>query len=278
MRVVPPRLLKRTAWAAAITAAAAAGLVSAQPAQPPGEPEPGPMPAPGTVAEEAPPIDVPAPAPIVVPPISEKEVAPAPAPKAQVVETPIETPVRRARYDVAILQALDKVTAETLRFEAAVGRPVRYKNLIFTVRACERSAPDEPVEDSIAYLTVDSQPRPERGKPAPPARQAFKGWMYASSPGLNPLQHAGYDAWLITCRAARPLTPPPAPQSTPAAAPPRAVAAAAPAAKASPPATASAPAAPAPKAVPPVPSKASPAPPRPEPVPAAPPPAEEPVT
>ncbi|WP_414696218.1 DUF2155 domain-containing protein [Phenylobacterium sp.] len=236
------------------------------------------MPAPGTVAEEAPPIDVPAPAPIVVPPISEKEVAPAPAPKAQVVETPIETPVRRARYDVAILQALDKVTAETLRFEAAVGRPVRYKNLIFTVRACERSAPDEPVEDSIAYLTVDSQPRPERGKPAPPARQAFKGWMYASSPGLNPLQHAGYDAWLITCRAARPLTPPPAPQSTPAAAPPRAVAAAAPAAKASPPATASAPAAPAPKAVPPVPSKASPAPPRPEPVPAAPPPAEEPVT
>ncbi|HQT54535.1 MAG TPA: DUF2155 domain-containing protein, partial [Phenylobacterium sp.] len=26
-----------------------------------------------------------------------------------------------------------------------------------------------------------------------------------SSPGLNPLQHPVYDAWLITCRAAAPV-------------------------------------------------------------------------
>lgn len=284
-RLVPPRLLKRAAWALALTGMAAGGLVSAQPAPQQGPP-PAPLPTPGPgapVAEEAPPIDVPPPAPMVVPPISEKEVAPAPAPKAQVVETPAETPVRRARYDIAILQALDKVTAESLRFEAAVGRPVRYKNLVFTVRACERSAPDEPIEDSIAYLTVDSQPRPTPGKPAPPARQAFRGWMYASSPGLNPLQHPSYDAWLITCRAARPLTP------APAAAPTRPVAAAAPGARpAAPPAKSSAAPAPVPKAAPtPAPKAAAPAAPAPKaatpPVPAlkaepAPPPAEEPIT
>jgi hypothetical protein len=96
------------------------------------------------------------------------------------------------------------VTAESLRFEAAVGRPVRYKSLVFTVKACERSAPEEPVDDSIAYLTVDSQPRPAPGRPALAPRQAFKGWMYASSPGLHPLDHPVYDAWLITCRAAAP--------------------------------------------------------------------------
>jgi hypothetical protein len=50
----------------------------------------------------------------------------------------VETPVRRSRYDVAVLQALDKVTADSVRFEAAVGRPVRYKSLVFTVKACER--------------------------------------------------------------------------------------------------------------------------------------------
>ena len=90
-------------------------------------------------------------------------------------------------------------------FEAAVGRPVRYKNLVFTVKACERSAADEAFEDAIAHVTVESQPRAAPGKPTPPPRQAFRGWMYASSPGLNPLEHPIYDAWLITCRAAAPV-------------------------------------------------------------------------
>ena len=128
------------------------------------------------------------------------EEAPPPVPKAP------EAPQRRARYDVAVLQALDKVTAETLRFEARVGQPVRYKTLIFTVHACEHSAPDEPVEDNVAYLTIDSQPKADPGHPVLPPKQVFKGWMYASSPGLNPLEHPVYDAWVISCRAAAPST------------------------------------------------------------------------
>lgn len=112
--------------------------------------------------------------------------------------------MKRARYDVAIIQALDKVSAETIRFEAPVGQPIRYKSLVFTVRACELSAPDERAQDAMAYMTVDSQPRPVAGRPTPPVRQTFRGWMYASAPGLNPLEHPVYDAWLITCRAATP--------------------------------------------------------------------------
>jgi hypothetical protein len=166
---------------------------------------PVPTPAPtAPAAEEAPPSVVVAPAPVAAPPVRASEVAPAAPPKGQVVEKPTESTLKRVRYDIAILQALDKVTAETVRFEAAVGQPVRYKTLVFTVKACEQSAEDEPQEDSIAYMTVDSQPRAAPGKPTPPPRQVFKGWMYASSPGLNPLQHPVYDAWLITCRAATP--------------------------------------------------------------------------
>jgi hypothetical protein len=204
------KFVQRGIWIAALAGVTGAGLVSAQPAPaptPPAQATPPPAPpvlvlppaAPAT--EEAPPINVPTPEPIVVPAISEDEVEAAP-PKAEAAK-PAE-PVRRARYDVAILQAIDKVTAESLRFEAPVGRPVRYKSLVFTVRACERSSPDEAVADSVVYLTVDSQPQPEPGKPALPARQAFRGWMYASSPGLNPMEHPVYDAWLITCRAAAP--------------------------------------------------------------------------
>ncbi|WP_293353013.1 DUF2155 domain-containing protein [Phenylobacterium sp.] len=181
------------------------GIVSAQPTAPaaPVPTEAPPAPVPG-LPEEAPPSTVAAPAPIVAPPVKAEEVAPAAAPKEQVAEKPVAAPIRRARYNIAVLQALDKVTAETLRFEAAVGQPVRWKGLVFTVRACERSAPDEAIDDSIVYLTIDSQPRPQPGRPTPPPRQAFRGWMFASSPGLNPVEHATYDAWAISCRAAAP--------------------------------------------------------------------------
>ncbi len=172
-------------------------VVTPAPVQPPA-----PTPAP---PEEAPPVKVIVPPPVVVPPvIDEEEVTAAPPPEATVAVKPAEAAIKRARYDVAVIHALDKISAESIRFEAAVGRPVRYKNLVFTVKACERSAGDEAVEDSMAYLTVESQPRSAPGKPTPPPRQTFRGWMYASSPSLHPLQHPVYDAWLITCRAAAP--------------------------------------------------------------------------
>lgn len=189
----------------------AAGIVIAQPAEPAAPVTPTEA-APTTPApEEAPPSIVAPPAPAAVAPITATEVAPASAPVEKVAVKPVPEPIRRARQDIAILQAIDKVTAETLRFEAAVGRPVRWKGLVFTVSACERSAPDEAVVDSAAYLTIISQPRPQPGRPTPPSREAFRGWMYAASPGLNPLEHATYDAWVISCRTSRPETPPVAP-------------------------------------------------------------------
>lgn len=203
-----PEILRRGAWLAALTGLAA-GVVAAQPAPPqPNTPPTAPI-APPPASEEAPPATVQAPQPLVVPPITEKDVAAAPPEKPSqataAAPKPSDQPQRRARYDIAVLQALDKVTAETLRFEAPVGRPVRYKTLIFTVRACEHTAPDEPVEDSIAYVEVVSQPRAEPGRPVLPAKQSFKGWMFASSPSLNPLEHPVYAAWLISCRAASPV-------------------------------------------------------------------------
>jgi hypothetical protein len=105
---------------------------------------------------------------------------------------------------VAVIQALDKITAETMRFEVQVNQPVRYKTLIFTVRTCETSASNEPVRDSIAHIQIDSQPIAVAGRPPVPGRQLFKGWMFASTPGLNPFQHPVYDAWLIACKTAVP--------------------------------------------------------------------------
>jgi len=140
------------------------------------------------------------------PPASPKPVPAATSKPAAPVKPP--EPTKRARYSVAILQALDKVTTETMRFEVPVGQPIRYKTLIFTVRACETAASDEIAPETAAYVVVDTQPKAQAGRAAPPGRQIYKGWMYASSPGLNPLQHPVYDAWLIACKQSIPVAPP----------------------------------------------------------------------
>jgi hypothetical protein len=134
------------------------------------------------------------------------QLTPTAKPAATAPEKPAE-PIKRARSSVAIIQALDKVTTETMRFEAPVGQPIRYKTLVFTVRACETTAPDEDAPDSVAYVTVDTQPKALPGRVAPPGRQIYKGWMYANSPGLNPLEHPVYDAWLIACKTSAPVAP-----------------------------------------------------------------------
>ncbi|PIC00366.1 DUF2155 domain-containing protein [Caulobacter sp. X] len=138
------------------------------------------------------------------PPPAETQDKP-PAPTAPV--KPPE-PAKRQRYAIAIMQALDKVTTETMRFEVPVGQPIRYKTLVFTVRACETAAADEVAPETAAYVIVDTQPKAQAGRPAPAGRQIYKGWMYASSPGLNPLQHPVYDAWLIACKQSIPVAPP----------------------------------------------------------------------
>ena len=145
----------------------------------------------------------------VVPP-PKAEIAPRAAPKLAAAPQPPKPPaepLKRARYDSAVLQAVDKITAETLRFESKVGEPVRYKGLIVTVRSCEASAPDEISPDNIAYLDVQSQPISSPGHAAAAPRQVFRGWLFASSPGLHPFEHPIYDIWLIACKASAPVAP-----------------------------------------------------------------------
>lgn len=112
-----------------------------------------------------------------------------------------DKPAPRQRRRIAIVQAVDKITAETMRFEVEVGgRPVRFnQSLIFTARACEVSPPEDRAPEAAAYLEVTLQPR-GTARPAE-ARQIFRGWMFASSPGINGLEHPIYDAWVVGCRA-----------------------------------------------------------------------------
>ena len=135
---------------------------------------------------------------------SDDDNPPSGAPAKSSAPRPPPTPQKRPRFGVAIIQALDKVTAETERFEVPLNTPIRYKTLIFTVQACETTASDEQSIDAIAHVEVISQPKAPDGGVAAPARQVFKGWMFANGPGVNLFQHPIYDAWLIACKTALP--------------------------------------------------------------------------
>ncbi len=150
------------------------------------------------------------------------EAPPPPAPVAPPANTTANTvaelppppppPPKRPRYTSVVLQTLDKVTAETLRFEARVDEPVRYKDLVITVHACETQATDEPYAQTAAHMDVQYQPEVLGGRTPQVAREVFRGWMFGDAPGLHPFEHPIYDLWVIACKTpSAPAAPPAAP-------------------------------------------------------------------
>lgn len=103
------------------------------------------------------------------------------------------------RSIVAVVQVLDKITAETLKFEAPIGKPIRFKTLLFTAKVCETRGADDPQPRPSAFLLIDSQPARFVGRAPPAAKRVFSGWMFANAPALHPLEHPIYDAWLVAC-------------------------------------------------------------------------------
>ena len=93
--------------------------------------------------------------------------------------------------EVAVLQALDKVTARTTVLEVRLGDRVSFGTLEIVVEACHRRPPDE-LPDAAAWLrVVDRRLGPE---------PVFTGWMFAASPAVHMLEHAVYDVRLLACR------------------------------------------------------------------------------
>lgn len=90
------------------------------------------------------------------------------------------------------LQSLDKATARTMTFDAKVGNTLKFGPLYIRVKTCKKSSPvDEP--ESAAFLQVWEVDSKEK------AEWVFSGWMFASSPGLSPMDHPIYDVWVLEC-------------------------------------------------------------------------------
>lgn len=108
---------------------------------------------------------------------------------AVVLALPAVAQEQAAQGTAAVLRALDKVNGHSMDAEVAVGASAEMFGVLVTVSECRYPA-DNPTGDAFAYLTVRN---PDDGA------VQFEGWMIASSPALNALDHSRYDVWVIRC-------------------------------------------------------------------------------
>jgi hypothetical protein len=105
-------------------------------------------------------------------------------------------------YNVAVLQALDKVTARVSTFDAPVNATINFGTLEIIARTCDKRPPEEAPE-STAFLDI------WQARPGEAVVSVYRGWMFASSPALAAMEHPVYDVWVLDCKNSSSAEPPP---------------------------------------------------------------------
>lgn len=102
---------------------------------------------------------------------------------------------------VAVFSGLDKITGRIISFDVYIDETVQFGALRVTPKVCyTRSATEAADTDGFVQvdeITLDKQ-----------VKRIFDGWMFASSPGLNAVEHPVYDVWLTDCRMDSDVPPP----------------------------------------------------------------------
>ncbi len=90
----------------------------------------------------------------------------------------------------ATLRMLDKVSGQLEDVEMLAGQTARLGQIDVSLGEC-RFPTGNPSGDAFAYLEIQDRTADT---------QIFAGWMIASSPALNALDHPRYDVWVIRCK------------------------------------------------------------------------------
>lgn len=89
----------------------------------------------------------------------------------------------------AVLRWMDRTNSETSDIEITNAASGRIGSLRVELGEC-RYPQGNPSGDAFAFLTIHTDDD---------VRPVFSGWMIASSPALNALEHPRYDVWVLRC-------------------------------------------------------------------------------
>jgi hypothetical protein len=122
--------------------------------------------------------------------------APAAAPASDTSARPLTVndavPGKDGIKRLLALRGLDKITGRPSNIFAPIGVPVKFATMTITARYCYSTPQSEPPETTAFVQITDD--RPDQSE-----RKLFSGWMLASSPSLNGVEHPLYDVWVISC-------------------------------------------------------------------------------
>ena len=90
----------------------------------------------------------------------------------------------------ATVRLLDRVTGQLEDLEMFVGQTARLDLIDIQLGEC-RFPTGNPSGDAFAFLEVTDRLADT---------QIFAGWMIASSPALNALDHPRFDVWVLRCK------------------------------------------------------------------------------
>ncbi|PCH81697.1 MAG: glycosyl hydrolase family 5 [Hyphomicrobiales bacterium] len=102
---------------------------------------------------------------------------------------------------VSVFAGLDKVSGRVTQFDVYIDETVQFGSLQLTPRVCY-SRPETEKQKMTGFIEVDELTLNNK------VRRIFNGWMFASSPGLNAVEHPVYDIWLIECKQTSDVPPP----------------------------------------------------------------------
>jgi hypothetical protein len=109
----------------------------------------------------------------------------------------MEPPAQKIANPTAVFSGLDKITGRIISFDVAINETVRFGALEVTPRVCY-TRPPTMAANTDGFIEVDELTL--QGE----LRRIFTGWMFATSPGLNAVEHPIYDVWLTDCKGGAP--------------------------------------------------------------------------
>ena len=91
------------------------------------------------------------------------------------------------------IKVLDKISSKNTLLRLKNKEEIRHKDLLIKSIKCKNSEFDDNPEIT-AYLQVKDLTKKGRDDVF-----VFNGWMFSSSPSINPFDHPVYDIWLVNC-------------------------------------------------------------------------------
>jgi len=91
------------------------------------------------------------------------------------------------------IKILDKISSKNISVKLINGENFKYSDLQIKSIKCKHSEFDDDPE-IIAYIQVSDLSNKKKDEV-----YVFNGWMFSSSPSINPFDHPVYDIWLTGC-------------------------------------------------------------------------------